>query len=146
MAINAALMCGPAGTLKDVFKPSDNVWFRERFQIAAVQRYQRIESACTANVQSGKPRMQAVFLPRCLGSVCMLQVLIVGKSQACVPCLCSGHAPKGPESHSGRRSQHSSDRALTADSPCLRARCKPRLICREYCCTSAPGHHLAMPV
>lgn len=42
-----------AGTVSDVLHPSEAGWFTERFQIAAVKRYARLQAACTEQIYSG---------------------------------------------------------------------------------------------
>jgi hypothetical protein len=42
-----------AGTLKDALKPADHIWFAERFQVAAVKRYGRLDAACSEEVLAG---------------------------------------------------------------------------------------------
>ena len=42
-----------AGTVSDVLQPSEAGWFTERFQIAAVKRYARLQAACTEQIYSG---------------------------------------------------------------------------------------------
>jgi len=41
--------CAASATLRDVLKPEDQVWLRERFRLAAHNRYLHLAEACDAN-------------------------------------------------------------------------------------------------
>ena len=41
--------CVASATLRDVLKPEDQAWLRERFRVAAHNRYLHLAGACDAN-------------------------------------------------------------------------------------------------
>ena len=36
-----------------MLKPADHIWFAERFQVAAVKRYGRLDAACSEEIMAG---------------------------------------------------------------------------------------------
>ncbi|CAL8462927.1 g2461 [Coccomyxa elongata] len=54
--MEAVLLCR---TVSDVLHPSEAGWFTERFQIAAVKRYARLQAACTEQIYSAEARARA---------------------------------------------------------------------------------------
>ncbi|EIE27268.1 hypothetical protein COCSUDRAFT_55287 [Coccomyxa subellipsoidea C-169] len=54
--VEAVLLCR---TVSDVLQPSEAGWFTERFQIAAVKRYARLQAACTEQIYSAEARHRA---------------------------------------------------------------------------------------
>lgn len=54
-----------AGTVSDALQPSEAGWFTERFQIAAVKRYGRLQQACTEQIYSGAPHFPKEILCSC---------------------------------------------------------------------------------
>ena len=52
-----------AGTLKDALKPADHAWFAERFQVAAVKRYGRLDAACSEEILAGAHFLLLLYAP-----------------------------------------------------------------------------------
>jgi hypothetical protein len=88
LALNLAAC---AGTVSDVLQPSEVGWFTERFQLAAVKRYGRLQAACTEQIYSGAPQ----FLTTCqdLCSAPLSRHLVVAvesdRNEGVFGCVCS---------------------------------------------------------